>query len=387
MDIESKIKSYFSEFSNYFHKEKNYSIGVDVGSNNFKIVELEKKDGKILLKNYALVRVSEDTLKENSSDIGEYTGKVLKKVFDDVGIKNREVNTAVPSTSALITLLDIDAKKTEYLEQAVELEAPKYIPVKISDVVYDWQVVGEQNISDEDDSQEKKNKDDELSAIQEEASGKSTKKILLVSVMKEISKNFESVFTKNDFEVESLEIDCFSVKRALTDKKGSYIILDIGGKVANIIGTYKGDLIFNRNIDKAGDRLTELISQTLGVSKDKAEKLKIEKGLEMGSADAVENIVKPFFDSIADQVRKAINEFTFFYGKEGVDALILTGGTSQMNGIKKYLDSKLDLKVYYGNPWSKVSYPPELEGKINSLSPYFSIAVGLALSGFESKKN
>ena len=41
-------------FFGLFRRRKTKSVGVDVGNTSIKIVELEKKDNKIVLKNYAL---------------------------------------------------------------------------------------------------------------------------------------------------------------------------------------------------------------------------------------------------------------------------------------------------------------------------------------------
>jgi type IV pilus assembly protein PilM len=160
----------------------------------------------------------------------------------------------------------------------------------------------------------------------------------------------------------------------------------VGGKLSSIIGIYKGNLIFNRNIDVAGDRLTDLISNAMGVGFNRAEKIKIEKGFKNDSPKIIENVIEPFFHKIVEQTEKAINEFSSFYRKEEIEAVILTGGTSQTKGLKEYLEKELELSVYYGNPWKSIEYPEKIENRLMSVGPYFSVAVGLALLGFENKR-
>ncbi|MFO7807326.1 MAG: pilus assembly protein PilM [Candidatus Moraniibacteriota bacterium] len=389
MEINSQFQKYIDNFKKAFEREKTHSIGVDVGGNNFKIVELEKKGGEVVLKNYALVKVDEKIIDGEGGLINNQTGELLAKIFDELGIKSRTINIALPSSSSLITLIDVNSEgeSGDYINQAVELEAPKYIPVDLNEVIYDWEVIPEQDLESEKEEVDGKKEEQNEQNIQEEKRDKNNKKVLLVSVMKRIIKKFEKVFYDNEFEIDYLEVDCFPVKKALIrNSRKNYIILDIGGKLSSIAGVYRGNIIFNRNIDVAGDRLTELIANTMGVGKNKAEKIKIEKGFNNESSKLVENVIEPFFSSIVDQTKSSINEFSSFFKKEDISAVVLTGGTSQIKGLKNYLEKELGIKVYYGNPWAGVEYPKKIEGKLMSASPYFSVAMGLALMGFRSKK-
>ncbi|MFW5885053.1 MAG: pilus assembly protein PilM [Patescibacteria group bacterium] len=387
MDLQ--LDKYFKNWKGFFKKEKTHSIGVDVGGNNFKIVELKKEKGQIVLKNYALVKVNEG-VSDNNDMISEHLGVALRKVFDELKIKSDKINVALPTTSSLITLIEVENKEGGYLKQAIELEAPKYIPVDLKDIVYDWQVI--ENPRKEASREANNNKNDS----KEEEVGNSTssqelesetKKVLLVSVMKEVSKKFQKIFSKNNFEIDYLEVDCFPIKKSLIrNGRGNYIILDIGGKASNIIGIYNGNIIFNRNLDIAGNRLTDLIADTLGVGRKKAENIKIEKGFSDDSFKVAENVVKPFFDNLVKQVKKTQEEFHDFFKDEGAEAIVLTGGTSQMKGLRDYLEKSLETKIYYGNPWAGINFPNNLKEKLYSLSPYFAIATGLALMGLEEEQ-
>jgi Tfp pilus assembly PilM family ATPase len=98
-----------------------------------------------------------------------------------------------------------------------------------------------------------------------------------------------------------------------------------------------------------------------------------------------ENVIKPFFDNLVNQVKKTQEEFYEFFKDNGIEAIVLTGGTSQMNGLKDYLEKELETKIYYGNPWAGISCNDKIKEKLYSLSPYFAIATGLALLGLEEE--
>jgi Tfp pilus assembly PilM family ATPase len=110
--------------------------------------------------------------------------------------------------------------------------------------------------------------------------------------------------------------------------------------------------------------------------------MKIEQGFESDSKEVVQNILEPTFNSIIEQAQKNLGEFDEFK-TENIDKLILSGGTSELKGAKEYIQNKIKTEVVYGNPWAKIEYPKEIEKKILATSPFFGVAVGLALIGLE----
>jgi len=370
--MEKKLQSYFNNIASYFKKSKTYSIGIDFGSNSLKVVALQKKDGKIMLKNYALVKMKKDISREN---LRNFSGKLAAGILKKMDINKKDLNIAIPSHSSFIMLIEITGESESELRNEIEHEAAKYIPVDLSEVVFDWQII---------------NYDSSTIKIEKLKSGEDVKgtdkvefkkKALLVSVMKNISSKYQKSFNDNDLSIGSIEVDCFSIQRALSaDPKKNYLILDIGGKTTNFIGIYQGQLLFNRNIDLAGEKITNLIAKSLNVSRDRAEKLKIEQGFETDSKNIVSNILGPAFNTIIEQAQKNLEEFEEF--REGkVDRLILSGGTSEMKGVKDYIQSKMKTEVVYGNPWSGIEYPKEIKKRILADSPFFGVAAGLALIG------
>jgi type IV pilus assembly protein PilM len=295
-----------------------------------------------------------------------------------MSINYKEVNLAIPSYSSFITLVDVPGKKDSEIEKELKRDIGKHIPVDLKEVVYDWKIIDFKN-------ENELNQKSEESKIGLEENISNEKKVLLVSTTRSVSNEYEKSFEKNNFKINSIEVDCFSTQRALLgdNKPGNYLIIDIGSKVTNFIGVMEGQLIFNRNIDLAGNKLTELISKTLKISRDRAEILKIKQGLKTDSKEVYENIFKPFCDSIVEQAQKRIEEFNTFESDRILKKIILSGGGSEITGLKGYLKDELGVEIVYGNPWSKIDYPKELEDKILSYSPFFSVAVGLALIDLE----
>lgn len=365
-------------FSGFFKKKKTKSVGVDIGSSSIKIVELEKRGEEIFLKNYALTKVkNKELIKPGSSKIiSKEAGKVVQKIFNDIGINTKSVNVAIPSLASLITTIELPPVSEKEIEQIIQVEAPKYIPVPLVEVVYGWEIIDDKLTGD-------KNQEDDPKLLK--ASQRKPIRVVLASIMKNISEEYEKVFREVGYEIDSLEIDTFALKRSMVNRKkrGSCLLADIGDHVTNISIVANGSVVANRSIDVGGSRMLELLSKALGINKERAEKIKNNQGLEIDSEEVKKQVILPLLKNISDEIKSAKESFEESYSELKVESIILSGGFSQTKGLKEFFKKELGgIDIIDGNPWSNLNYPEKIKNNLESLSPYFGVAIGLALRDF-----
>ena len=68
-----------------------------------------------------------------------------------------------------------------------------------------------------------------------------------------------------------------------------------------------------------------------------------------------------------------------FAGGEPVEKVVLTGGSSQIPGLRELLTDKLNLNTYLGDPWARVVFPEDVRSMLEEDGPSLSIGVGLAM--------
>lgn len=392
-NIELNVDS-LKKFTSFFKKKEKYSVGIDIGSSNIKIVELENNEGKLVLRNYVIVDVDKElVLGERNNLVVKEASLVIRKALEEAGIKTKKVNSAVPSFASLITTLEIPRMNKNEIENVVNVEAPKYIPAPMAEVIFGWQIISGTPLDEDMKGQRKKeqqnnqqNPEDQQKGTNNEANPIEEKiRILLVAVMKDVSKKFEDVIRKTGLDVGYLEVDAFSLKRSLIGNDlGNYIILDVGQKITNVILVSKGNLVISRNIDIAGNKFTEVISKGLGIGHEKAVQLKMKHGLEIDQKFGVK-LLDPVLRILANEIKKEVDIFNKNYPNEKMDGVILSGGTSRLKGLNGFIQAETGIKTFFGNPWAKLEYPEKLKEVLYGYGPAFAVAIGLAMLSFEEE--
>ncbi len=341
-------------------KSDNYAVGIDFGTRTIKAVELNFKKDKPELVNYGWVMLDEvrEALDESHSDYAEVLHQALVTLLDRMDLHTKKVNVAIPAFNGLVMMIDFPLMEDADLAQAIQYEARKYVPISLDDVniSYDRAVVDEKN---------------------------KTMKVILVAAPKSEVQYYDNLFEGTGYEVESLELETFSLVRSLVGSdQGSYILLDIGAKTTNLVYADNGIVYVNRNIDVGGVDITSSIADAMNIAPEKARTMKEgERNFFVGPA----SLKFPPLDYIFSEIDRIVKS----QGGKKTDAIILSGGTSQMAGLTDYIAQATGQTVIVGNPCSRLLVDPEVEDIVKApVGSTLSVAVGLALRGMpeENKK-
>jgi len=351
-------------------------LGIDIGTSAIKIVELSSFAGRIKLENYGemAARVlyqkpfrtfEKSTLLLSANDIS----RAIKAVLEEAKIKTKESIFSIPDFTTLFTTFELPSMTAEELPQAVQAEARRHIPLPLSEVTLDWQLI-EGRVS-----------------YQGPGGGL---KILLVAVPNEIINQYQQIAELSNLKLLALEAEVFGLMRSLIEKKENRLIglIDIGARTTTCSIIEKRVLKISYSFDISGDDFTERIVKGLEMEEEMAENLKRKYGilfsplqLPLESKD-IREILLPSIDIILRESEKIFRNFYLKEGKE-IDKIILAGGTALMPGILEYFQNYFKKEVEIANPFLKIFYPPILEKALKKMGPSYAIAVGMALRGFE----
>jgi len=344
-------------------------LGVDIGTTSIKIVEITSSDKKPKLQNYGwletygyLERVN-DAIQTSSLRILEKdTAKLLRFLISQIKPKTNRVVASLPSFAAFITLLELPVMPEADMGKAIVFQARQYIPLPVSEVTIDWLKVGER----------------------EDEDGIKKQQVLLISVPNERINSYRAIFKAAGLNLVALEIESYSLTRALIEKDPTpTIMVDIGGRSTNIVVADNGFWKYNGRTDFAGNSLTQAITTSINIDARRAEELKKRRGLTgTGGEYELSTLMFPYIDVIIDEVRRVKDFYEKEY-KSKIERIILAGGGANLLGIENHFNQRLGLPVVKGMPFNRISYMPKLEPAINDLGPSLAVAIGLGIKQFK----
>ncbi|MFC1640483.1 type IV pilus assembly protein PilM [Patescibacteria group bacterium] len=341
-------------------KEQTSKLGVDIGASSLKVVELEPVNDRFQLKTFGSFPLRQSIIRASGADLEQEVAGAISQLAQQVQVTTKTAVTNLPGFSVFTSVIDFPELEEKDLQFAIEAEARKYVPAPLDEVVLDSKPIEDIDYGD----------------------GRRGKRMLLIAAPRDYVDKFVHIFEKTEFNLEALEISSFAHIRALIGNDPvSTIIVDIGAATTDIGAVSNGSLFENRSIDKGGQDITNIISQSLKIDVERAEQFKRDVDLSQltqGFQQPVPNAIKPVIDSIVLEVKRVSDSFVNQYSRS-VEKVILTGGSSTMRGLSDYIQTTLGYPVEIGNPWTRVDYPENYTKVLEDISPMFGIAAGLAI--------
>lgn len=331
----------------WFGKDKSI-LGVDIGTQAIKLVQLNSEN--YTLETYGIVDLLEPITSQTTEAVVMQTVDMLKTLCAKAHVTTKRCAMSLPNQTVFASVIDMPKMSDEELEQAIQFEAKKYVPLPITEVTLSWSLISEDTVTN-------------------------ANKVLLIAVPKQIRDMFINIFHKADLELEVIEIEALALIRSLIDQQSKNdVIIDIGAKVTGINFVTNGLLQLTRNLNIGGDTITEKIGQTLNLQLPRAEQFKRDFGL--NSTEFLPEAVKPVLNNIKSEVKQIID----LYKSHNVNAerVILVGGGAQMPGLKRYF-SDVAPNVIMGDVLQKISYPEQVEPVLKRFSLQLPVAIGLAM--------
>lgn len=378
----------------YFPKQKNdmgmFSkerfLGVDFGTESIKAMELELRNGRPFLTNYgeATLFHPHDSTRSFREDITARLHALLAKMHPET----KEMCISMPSFLGLISLIDFPEMTDSELEEAVRFEARKYIPSPLEEVSLSWEALkakesvetGKEKGSADVPGKEIHPADAGKEGVDAKKEKAQRTEVVLVAALNKDVQQYETYVSAVGYDMKLLELETFSIPRAVVgNDPGTFLVIDIGARAANLILVEDGYVKKSRSIDTGGRDITRSLAESLNISPDRADALK-KSGKDFLNAKDVA-VIFPAIETIVNEAGRMIDSWKLKRPDGKIDNIVLSGGTGRLTGLTQYLSRKLGIPATLSDPWRSISYPPALQPKIESIGASFSTAIGLALYG------
>ena len=349
-------------------------MGIDIGSSAIKIVQIKRQNGQAVLETYGELALGPYA----GGTVGQAVVMTPEKIAQALAdlIKEKEVNIttkncgiAIPFASSLMSVIEMPEVSTKQLAVMVPIEARKYIPVPISEVVLDWSLIPKAEVAIE----EKNN------TANAETQNKISKiDVLVVAIHKDTISRYEDIVVKAGLEASFFEIEIFSTMRAvLDDSLEPVMIMDMGAASTKLYIIERGVIKSSHTVNRGSQDITSTISKSLGLTLERSEVMKRTVGAN-GDDKTLTSVISLTLDYIFEEANRTILAFEKKYNKT-VSRVILIGGGASLKGLTELAKNNFKTSVVAGDPFNKLSSPAFLDSILKETGPEFAVAIGIAL--------
>ena len=333
-------------------------VGLDIGSNAVKLVELKSSKGGHQLKNIGEAILPLNSIVNKIIENRDAVADTVSSLFEDLRVKTKNVAISISGHSVIIKKVSLPKMSEKELKESIPWELEQYIPQSIQDVNYDYQVIpGETPEGNID--------------------------VLIVAAKKDVTNSYVSVITDVGLNPVVVDVDVFALENMYEinypESQGLVALVNIGASVTNINILKEGVSIFTRDITTGGNQFTDWIVKDIGLSFVEAEKMKTS----MHEGDVpheLEGLTHNFNDLICGEIKRTLEFFASTLWTSKVGNILIGGGSSKVPGLKDVLADLTDANVDFMNPFRNIAYDkndfdPEY---IEAIAPKMSVVMGLA---------
>lgn len=332
-------------------------FGFDLGTRTVKLVQLKPGIRGYQVVGYGYANFPPESIVEGIIVDPEEIAKAVRPLLGQLSygkITATRVAAALPVSKVFTRTLSLPHMEDADLAEAVRLEAEQYIPVPITDLYIDHEII---------------------------ESTPEHIEVLMVASPRAIVDSYMKLFEIMKFEVAFLESSLESVIRSTTSdlrKDKTTLVADFGSTSIDLT-VFDQVIRLTDTIAVGGDDLSGSIMSTFGIPMDKANEIKYKFGL--GKSDIqpqIMNSIDKQLQTIVSEMKRVIKYYNEKAGKEReVETVLLSGGSAGLAGLTEYLTNELRMPVTVSNPWRELKLHRVKEISKRDIAIY-TTAIGLA---------
>ncbi len=353
---------------------KQLPFGLDIGAHTIKAVWLgASKNGFILQATNMIQTPSKGMLSQSPLD-QEEMARAIQSMVSEARIKTKYVNIALPENQVYTKVIEMPVLSDKELSSAIYWEAEQYIPIPLSNVMFDYKVLSRPF------------------DMQIKSEQQSKMEVLLVGAPSSLVSSYQKIAAMSGLSIVSIETEILATARSLiypinpdqNQKLPTTLIISIGAVSTSLVIIKNGLLVFTYTIPLGGSAISRAIASDFGFTLDQAEEYKKVYGISKQNFEGkIGKASEPVLTSILTEVRKSLAFYKDNHGEDStIQQVILSGGSAKLPGLDLFFAENLGIETVVANPW-KALVSQQMPKDILDNSPDYSIAVGLAMRGYD----
>lgn len=342
-------------------------LGLDISSSSVKLVELSRdKAGQLVLDRCAIEPLERGWITDGNVEKFDEVAEAVRRVVKKSGTRTKHVAMALPASAVITKKIILPGGLSESeLEIQVESEANQYIPFSLDEVSLDFCVVGPSATSSGD------------------------VEVLIAASRKEKVQDRQGLAEAAGLKPVVVDVESYASRLAtarliesLPNKGVDTLValFEVGALTTSMQVIRNDEVLYERDQAFGGAQLTQLIVRQYGFSPEEAENKKRSGDL---PDDYESGVLKPFVDSMAQEVGRALQFFFTSTPHNKVDYVMLAGGSSALPGLTEAVTQQTSFASLRADPFDGMVIGNNVrEKKMRREAASYLTSCGLALRRF-----
>ncbi|MBL0422334.1 pilus assembly protein PilM [Ramlibacter sp. AW1] len=342
-------------------------LGLDISSSSVKLVELGRgPDGRYVIERCAIELLERGCISDGNIEKFDEVAEAMRRVVKKSGTRTRNVAMALPASAVITKKIILPGGLSEQeLEVQVEAEANQYIPFSLDEVSLDFCVIGPSPSSAGD------------------------VEVLIAASRKEKVQDRQGLAEAAGLKPVVLDVESYASRMAA----GRLIeglpqggldtmvaLFEVGAFTTSMQVIRNSDVLYDRDQAFGGAQLTQLIVRQYGFTPEEAEAKKRSGDL---PEDYAASVLKPFVDSLAQEIGRALQFFFTSTPHNRVDHILVAGGSAALPGLVDAITAHTSFSCSLADPFDGMQVADTVrEKKMRREAPSYLTSCGLALRRF-----
>ena len=342
-------------------------MGLDISSSSVKMVELSQdKSGNLVLEHCAIVPLERGWITDGNIEKFDEVADAVRLLIKKSGTKTKNVAMALPPSAVITKKIILPGGLSDQeLEMQVEAEANQYIPFPLDEVSLDFCIVGPSSNSTGD------------------------IEVLIAASRREKVQDIQGLAEAAGLKPVIVDVESYASRLATgrlieglpNQGRDSIVALfEVGALTTSMQVIRNDEILYDRDQAFGGAQLTQLIVRQYGFSLEEAESKKRSGEL---PDDYESTVLRPFLDSMVQEVGRALQFFFTSTPHNRVDYVMLAGGSAALPGLTAAVTQHTTFACSVVNPFEGMKMGSSIRlKKMAREAPSYLTSCGLALRRF-----
>lgn len=298
----------------------------------------------------------------------------LKSFFDEHKLPKKDVRIGVASNRIGVRTFDIAGiDDQERFDNAVRFKAHEVLPVSVHESVLDYRVVDERVAE----------------------GGEVIRRVLLVVAPRDQVEPFVGACSAAGIRLGGIDLEALALLRAFvepqrfalrTSTDTATVVVAIGHESTSLLVSGGGTSEFTRVFDWGGSSLQHAIAQELEITEPEAGELLKALSLSSSTSSLPEEQAARALDAVRARLtpfaRELVSSLQFYQAQSeslGIGEIVITGGTSHLEGLADALHQMIGVSVRVGDPLQRVVPMVEISDELHASIGSLAVPIGLAI--------